>query len=197
MGVFPSAPPSMEVATMNMISTTGYSTKGKEVVESSSLGPYEALYDAVQSAYDVYSDDLHLVASDPYHLPYWIEPSLPTLDYLSQNFPSDESIMEIMSESKPIWEDHDHRSYFLPNSTSVGFDLESLISTDIVTHPQTPVLLQNIESLGNLCNITKTTPIDISVKLVTIEHVHVGKKCSMEETEAYRALFKEFRDIFA
>ena len=29
MGVFPSAPPSAEVATMNMISTTGYSTKGK------------------------------------------------------------------------------------------------------------------------------------------------------------------------
>ena len=29
MGVFPSALPSMEVVTMNMISTTSYSTKGK------------------------------------------------------------------------------------------------------------------------------------------------------------------------
>ena len=29
MGVFPSTPPSTEVETMNMISTTGYSTKGK------------------------------------------------------------------------------------------------------------------------------------------------------------------------
>ena len=48
LGVFPSTPPSTKVATMNMISMTDYSTKGKEVVESSSLGPYEALYDVVQ-----------------------------------------------------------------------------------------------------------------------------------------------------
>ena len=53
MGVFPSAPPSTKVATVNNISTTGYSPKGKEVVESSSLGPYEELYDVVQSASDV------------------------------------------------------------------------------------------------------------------------------------------------
>ena len=53
-----------------------------------------------------------------------------------------------------------------------------------------PVLLQNKESEGNLCNITKTTPIDILIKPGTIEHVHVGKNYSMEETEAYRALFK-------
>ena len=38
MGVFPSTPPIMEVATVNMISTTGHSPRGKEVVESSSLG---------------------------------------------------------------------------------------------------------------------------------------------------------------
>ena len=82
--------------------------------------------------------------------------------------------MEIMSESELVWEDHHHRSYFLPNTNSVGFDLETLISTDIVTHPQTPVLLQNTDSEGNLCNITKTTPIDISVKPRTIEHAHVG-----------------------
>ena len=69
MGVFPSTPPSTELETVNMISMTGHSPKGKEVVDSSSLGPYEALYDVVHSAYDVHSDDLHLVASDPYHLP--------------------------------------------------------------------------------------------------------------------------------
>ena len=83
--------------------------------------------------------------------------------------------MEIMSENEPVWEDHHHRYSFLPNATSVGFDLESLISVYIFTHPQTPVLLQNTESEGNLCNITKTTPIDISVKPRCIEHVHVGK----------------------
>ena len=112
-------------------------------------------------------------------------------------FSLDESIMEIMSVNEPVWEDHHHRSYFLPNACLVCFDLESLISTDIVTHPQTPILLQNIESEGNLCNITKTTSIDILVKPGTIKHVHVGQNCTTDEIEAYRALFKEFRDIFA
>ena len=40
------------------------------------------MYDAIQSIFDDHVDDLHLVALDPYHLPYWLEPSLPTLDYL-------------------------------------------------------------------------------------------------------------------
>ena len=113
-GVFPSTPHSMKVATVNMISTTGHSPRGKEVVESSSLGPYKALYDVVQSASNVHRDDLHLVAPYPYHLPYWLEPSLPTLEYLTQNFPSDKSIMETMREDEPVWEDHHHRSFSFP-----------------------------------------------------------------------------------
>ena len=144
-----------------MIPMTSYSTKGKEVVDSSSLGPYEALYDVVQSASDVQPDDLHLVALDPYHLPYWLEPSLPTLDYLTQTFPLDESIIEIMSANEPIWEDHHDQSSFLPNASSVEFDLVSLIGIDIVNDPQIPVLLQDIDSKENICNITKTTSIDI------------------------------------
>ena len=84
------------------------STNGMKFVDSSTLGPYEALYDVVQSASDIQPDDLQLLASYPYHLPYWLEPSLPTLDYLTQNFPLDESIMEIMSVNEPICEDHYH-----------------------------------------------------------------------------------------
>ena len=49
--------------------------------------------------------------------------------------------MEIMSVDEPIWEDHHRRSSFLPNDSTVDFDLVSLISTDIVTNPKTPVLL--------------------------------------------------------
>ena len=56
--------------------------------------------------------------------------------------------------------------------------------------------LQDIDSEGNLCNITQMNPIDISAKPDVIEHVHVGKNCSTDESEAYKALFKEFRDIF-
>ena len=53
-----------------MISSFSYDPKGKQVVETSSLGPREAVYDANQFVFDVLTDDLHLMASDPYHLPY-------------------------------------------------------------------------------------------------------------------------------
>ena len=155
------------------------------------------MYNVIQTLSDDHIDDLHLVASDPYHLPYWLEPSLPTLDYLSQNFPSNESIMEIMSTNASIWKDHHHRSAFLPNTSSVDHDFASLLTTDIFKTPQNPILLQDTNYEGNLCNITQTNPIDISAKPGTLGHVHVGKNCSAEEYEAYRALFKEFRDVFA
>ena len=121
-----------------------------------------------------------------------LEPSLPILDYLSHTFPSDESIIEIMNTSTSIWEDHHHRSSFLPNTSSTDNDFVSLLGTDIVDDLQTHILLQDYESEGNLCNITKMTPIDTSVKLGTIEHVHIGQNCSIYETEECRALFKEF-----
>ena len=66
-----------------------------------------------------------------------------------------------------------------------------------VNVPQSPILLQDTDSKGNLCNITQMNPIDISSKPDVIEHVHVGQNCSTDESEAYKALFKEFRDIFA
>ena len=102
-----------------------------------------------------------------------------------------------MSTNESVWEDHHHRSSFLPNTSSIDNDFVSLLGTDIVDIPQTPGLLQNSDSEGNLCNITKTTPIGILVKPGTIEHVHVGWNYSIEETEEYRALFKEFRNIFS
>ena len=102
-----------------------------------------------------------------------------------------------MSMDEPVWKDHHHRSSFLPNASLVDFDLVSLISTDIVTNLQKPILLQGTDSEGNICNITKTTPIDISVKPGTVEHVHVGQNCSTDETKSYRALFKEFHDYFS
>ena len=61
------------------------------------------MYNIVQTLSNDHSNDLHLVASDPYHLPYWLEPSLPTLDYLSHTFPSDDSNMEIMSTNESVW----------------------------------------------------------------------------------------------
>ena len=61
------------------------------------------MYNVIKTLSDDHTDELHLVDSDAYHLPYWLEPSLPILDYLSENFPSNESIMENMNMNNPIW----------------------------------------------------------------------------------------------
>ena len=106
MGIFPSAPPNTDTVIVHMIASFDCEPKGKQVFESTSLSSHEAMYDTIQTFSNDHTDDLHLVASDPYHLPYWLEPSLPVLDYLSDTFPSDESIMEIMSIDESIWEDH-------------------------------------------------------------------------------------------
>ena len=112
------------------------------------------------------------------------------MDYLFETFPSNESIMEIMNTNESILEDHHHRSMFLPNTSLVNHDFASLFSTDIVKEPQSPILLQHTDFEGNLCNITQTNPIDISAKLDTIKHVHVGQNYLVDEFEAYKALFK-------
>ena len=137
-----------------MIASFDFEPKGQNVVDYTSLSPHEAMYDTIQTFFDDHTDYLQLVASNPYHLPYRLEPSLPILYYLSKNFPSDESIIEIMNMDEPIWEDHHHRSMFLPHTSSGSHDFASLFPTDIVNVPQSPILLQDTDSEGNLWNIT-------------------------------------------
>ena len=197
MEIFPSTPPSTDTVTAHMIASFNIEPQGTNVVNSTLFNPHEAMYDTIQTCSDDHTDDLHLVASDPYHLPYWLEPSLPILDYLSENFPSNESIIEIMNMDDSIWENHHHRSMFLPNTSSGNHDFASLFPTDIVNVLQSPILLQDTDSKGNLCNITQTNLIDISSKPGTIEHVHVGQNCSADESEKNKELFEEFHDIFS
>ena len=106
MDIFPSNPPNKHMTTVNMISSFDYDPKEKQVVDSTSLSPHEEMYNVIQTLSDDHTVELHLMASDPYHQPYWLEPSLPILDYLSKNFPFDESIMDIMIMNEPIWEDY-------------------------------------------------------------------------------------------
>ena len=79
---------------------------------------------------------------------------------------------------------------FLPNTSLVSHDFASLFPTNIFNVPQSPILLQDTDSEGNLCNITQTNPIDILAKPGTVEHVHVGQNCLADESEAYKELFK-------
>ena len=70
MGIFLSTPPNIDTATINMISSFDYDPKGKKIIDSTSLSPHEEMYNVIQTLSDDHTDELHLVASDPYHLPY-------------------------------------------------------------------------------------------------------------------------------
>jgi len=48
-----------------------------------------------------------------------------------------------------------------------------------------------------LGNISTNISIDISVKTIIIENIHIGASCPVEEIQMYKALFQEFHDIFA
>ena len=48
-----------------------------------------------------------------------------------------------------------------------------------------------------MANISPTIKIDISTNSKIIEEIMLGASCSLEEVDAYTALFQEFYDIFA
>ena len=57
--------------------------------------------------------------------------------------------------------------------------------------------MKNLDSQLNLGNISRTIPIDISVKPRIDENIHVGASCTDDEIQLYKALFQEFCDVFA
>ena len=102
-----------------------------------------------------------------------------------------------MSLDEIPWKFHHHRSYFLPNYQMVEDHFEMLVSYDIVNTSQSLTIIHNVESEGNLSNITKTTLINISVKPRVFENVHLGHKFSSPKIKSYMTLFREFRDVFS
>ena len=114
----------------------------------------------------------------------------PSLVYLSHTLPTDESIMEVMSLKEMPWEDYHHRSSFLPPCYMVEDHFTSMVSSDIVLNPQSPILIRSVDSKGNLCNITKTIPVDILVKPGVSGNIFIGQNSSLEEIQTHMALFK-------
>ena len=85
-----------------------------------------------------------------------------------------------MSLDEMNWEGYHHRSYFLPPFHMVENHFASTVSSDIVLHPQYLILTHNVVSEGNVCNITKTIPIDISMKPGVAENISIGQNSSLE-----------------
>ena len=77
MGIFPLAnPPSTRTAFVNIISYKNHDTSDKvnSIVDLTSFTHFEETYQAIQSTSDPTIIDHILVAYNPYHLPYWLNP---------------------------------------------------------------------------------------------------------------------------
>ena len=118
-----------------MISSS-HTDKGKAIAdESSSFYPFEEMYNAIQATNDPAINDHFLVASNHYHMPYWLKHSSPSLDYISHTLPTDESIMEVMSLDEIPWEDYHQRSSFIPACHMEEDQFTSMVSSDIDLNP--------------------------------------------------------------
>jgi hypothetical protein len=160
------------------------------------LSPVEVEYDAIQST-SPSLDNQHLLASTPYFLTSWLDSLSSTFDFNQPIFPSDESIMEMLSIEEAQWDDNHHHSSFLPSLDEIEKDVSSIFPINIIDSPQSLILTQDTISEGNLGNILHRITVDISTKEGIVENIQLGANCSTEEVETYTALFKEFHDIFA
>jgi hypothetical protein len=122
MGTFPTPlpPTTHHIATINMISTMAYQSLESSdpwivpspmefnvLSDTMPLSPAEAAYVAIQST-SPSPDNPHLLAPDAYSMSSWLDSLSSAIDYISHIFPSDESIMEMLSIDDVPWDDNHH-----------------------------------------------------------------------------------------
>jgi hypothetical protein len=204
MGTFstPLPPTTHHIAIVNMISTMAYQSLESSdpwivpspmefdvLGDTMPLSPIEAAYMAIQFA-SPSSNDPHLLAPDTYSMPSWLDSLSSAIDYISHIFPSDESIMEMLSIDDVPWDDNHHRSSFLPPLEEIHQDIHSVFPPNVTNSPQSPILTKDTLSEGNMGNISTTIVIDISIKEGIVENINLGANCTPEEVVSYTAMFK-------
>jgi hypothetical protein len=111
MGTFPTPlpPTTHHISTVNMISTMAYQSlesfdpwivpspmEFDVLNDTMPLSPVEAAYVAIQSA-SPSLDNPHILAPDAYSMSSWLDSLSSAIDYISHIFPSNKSIMEMLS----------------------------------------------------------------------------------------------------
>jgi hypothetical protein len=204
MGTFPTPlpPTTHHIATVNMISTITYQSLESSdpwivsspmefdvLGDTMPLSLSKATYVAIQYASPSLNNP-HLLAPYAYSMPSWLDSLSSVIDYISHIFPSDESIMEILSIDNVPWDDNHHRSSFLPPLEEIHNDIHSVFTPDVTHSPQSPILTQDTLSKGNMGNISTMIVIDISIKEGIVENINLGANCTPEEVISYITLFK-------
>jgi hypothetical protein len=123
----------------------------------------------------------------------------------SHCFQNDEEILEELNSPDFPWDALHHRALFLPQETLMPPNQNPMytVETKDFIPPRTidwfknPIPAPDAFEEGNMANISPTIKIDISIKSGIIEEIIIGATCTPQEIAAYKALFQEYRDIFA
>jgi hypothetical protein len=140
MGTFPTPLTSTthHIATIDMTSTATYQYLESSdpwivpsPLEFDALGDTMPLISAKTSYVSIQSvspssDDQHLLVPDSYSMPSWLSSLSSAIDYISPIFPSNESIMEMLSIDELHRDDNHHRSSFLPPREEIRVDIQSI-----------------------------------------------------------------------
>jgi hypothetical protein len=123
----------------------------------------------------------------------------------SRQFHCDEDILEELTTPDYPWDALHHRALFLsqeaftpPNQHPIyAVETKDFIPSGHIDWFNNPIPAPDAFEEGNMANISPTIKIDISIKNGVVEEITIGAACTPEEITAYKALFQEYRDIFA
>jgi hypothetical protein len=160
------------------------------------LSSAEVAYSLVQQA-SANTDLTPAQKLDPLLKPIWAEGSLANIDSLDLVLPSNEAVIESMTNPNKPWEDLHHRSYFLPELSRIEAGEFTVTMTGDQSYPINLLATHEIYAEGNMANIAETIPINISRNPGIMENVFVKADFSPEKIQIYTDLFKEFRNVFA
>jgi hypothetical protein len=123
----------------------------------------------------------------------------------SRRFHCDEEILEELQCPDSPWDTLHHRALFLPQEALMppshnpiyAVETKDFIPSGPIDWFNNPIPAPDAFEEGNLANISPTIKIDISIKPGIVEEIIIGAACTPQEIAAYKALFQEYRDIFA
>jgi hypothetical protein len=123
----------------------------------------------------------------------------------SRRFQCDEEILEELQRPDSPWDALHHRALFLPQEALMppshnpiyAVETKDFIPSGPIDWFNNPIPAPDAFEEGNLANISPTIKIDISIKPGIVEEIIIGAACTPQEIAAYKALFQEYRDIFA
>lgn len=112
------------------------------------------------------------------------------MDPLNETFPTNESIIEVMSLDETPSSNLHHHSSFFPILSEMPSCLEAFVSHNPMHPLQRSFLVHEVLSEGNMGNIIATMPLDISIKPTIAENIHIGVSNSLDEIKVYTEIFK-------